>query len=219
MARAADLSIQTSDSTRGLAFTRYTSSRAARDPFADTGVVGMSIEASLPELYKSASLLAVRAGGENKTRELRVVQIAGDGTVADEVIERYLAFRQQLDLLPLSSATITFSDYSFRFAGEVKTGGATALIYDITPKKNRPGLFQGQLWIDSSTGHEVVLSGHMRDTPSTSSRVDFVRDTKLMNGSAYARVTHVTFVIPLLGRAEVSITEFVVTPELIPQRQ
>ena len=73
--------------------------------------------------------------------------------------------------------------------------------------------------MDSSTGNEVMLSGHMTDPTATNGRIEFVRDTKLMNGSAYARVTHVAFTIPLLGRAEVSVTEVPLTPELISQRQ
>jgi len=218
MARAADLSIHTSGSPQELALARYMSSQPERDPFANAGPVGVFIQASLAELYKSAALLAVRGDGANANRELRVVQIAGDGTVVDEVIERYLAFRQQIDLLPLSSARIALSDYRYHFAGEVRTADGTAMVYELTPRKNRPGLFQGQLWIDSNTGREVMLSGHITDAAATS-RIEFVRDTNLMNGCAYARVTHVAFVIPVLGRAEVSMTELVLTPSLTPQRE
>ena len=101
----------------------------------------------------------------------------------------------------------------------MRTGGAAAYIYDITPKKNRLGLVLGQLWMDSSTGNEVMLSGSMTDPTSTSGRIEFVRDTKLMNGAVYARVTHVTLMIPLLGRAEVSVTEVPLLAEIIPDRQ
>jgi hypothetical protein len=173
----------------------------------------------LPELYKSAALLAVRKQGEDKRSELHVLQIAGDGTVADEVIERYFAHRQEADILPLSSVAITPSNYKFHYAGEVKTGGAAAYVYDITPRKNRPGLLLGKIWMDAETGDEVMLSGHLTDLPNSGGRVDVVRNTELINGSAFARVTHVNFTVPLLGRAEVVITERVLTPEIIPQAQ
>ena len=218
-ARAADVSVPVSDPSRELAFARYTTSHVQRDPFKQSGPVGVFIEASLPELYKSAALVAVRKQGEDKRSELHVLQIAGDGTVADEVIERYFALRQEVDILPLSSVAITPSNYKFHYAGEVKTGGAAAYVYDITPKKNRPGLLLGKIWMDAETGDEVMLSGHLMDLPASGGRVDIVRDTKLMNGSAFARVTHVGFTVPLLGRAEVVITEIVLTPELIPQAQ
>jgi hypothetical protein len=218
LAQAADVSVLMSDPSRALAFARYTTSHAERDPFKQSGPIGVLIEASLPELYKSAALVAFRGQGEDRRSELHVLQIAGDGTVADEVIERYFALRQ-VDILPLSSVAITPSNYKFHYAGEVKTGGAAAYVYDITPKKNRPGLLLGKIWMDAGTGDEVMLSGHLMDLPANGGRVDVVRDTKLMNGSALARVTHVGFTVPLLGRAEVVITEMVLTPEIIPQAQ
>jgi hypothetical protein len=218
-ASAADFSIQTSGSARQLAFARYTTSYAERDAFANSGPIGVFIEASLPHLYKSVTLTAVRTCGENQPYQLRIVQIVGDGTAAGEVIDRYLALRQQIDLLPLSSVAITPTNYKFHFAGEVRTGGADAYIYDITPKKNRLGLVLGQLWMDSTTGNELILSGSMTDPTSTSGHIEFVRDTKLVNGTVYSRVTHVTLMIPLLGRAEVSVTEVPLLAELIPDRQ
>ena len=216
-ARAADVSIQVGGSARDLAFARYIAAYGQRHPFATAGPVGVFIEASLPDLYKSAALLAVRRQGENDGGQLDVLQIAGDGTVVEEVLERYFALRQQFDAQPLSSVAITPDNYKFRFAGEVKTGGGAAYVYDIAPKKNRRGLVAGQLWMDSETGREVVLSGHSTGISTAGGRFDVVRDTTLMNGSAFARVTHVSFAVPLLGRAEVVITEIVATPEVIAQ--
>ena len=217
-ARAADVSGLMNVPSRELAFARYITSHVERDPFKQSAPVGVFIEASLPELYKSAAMLAVRRQGEDKRSELQVLQIAGDGTVADEVIERYFALRQEVDILPLSSVAITPSNYKFHYAGEVKTGGAAAYVYDITPRKNRPGLLQGKIWMDAGTGDEVMLSGYLMDLPASGDRVDVVRDTKLTNGS-FVRVTHLGFTVPLLGRAEVVITEIVQIPELIPQIQ
>jgi hypothetical protein len=217
-ARAADIAVLMNDPSRELAFARYFTSHVERDPFKQSAPVGVFIEASLPELYKSAAMLAVRRQGEDKRSKLQVLQIAGDGTVADEVIERYFVLRQEVDILPRSSVAITPSDYKFHYSGEVRTGGAAAYVYDITPRKNRPGLLQGKVWMDAGTGDEVMLSGHLMDLPASGGRADVVRDTKLMNGSI-VRVTHLGFTVPLLGRAEVVITEIVLTPELIPQAQ
>ena len=186
-ARAADVAVAVNGPSRELAFARYITSHLERDPFKQSGPVGVFIEASLPELYKSAVLLAVRRQGEDKRSEIDVLQTAGDGTVADEVIQRYFALRQEVDILPLSSVSITPSNYKFHYAGEVKTGGATAYVYDITPRKNRPGLLLGKIWMDAGTGNEVMLSGHLMDLAASGGRVDVVRDTKLMNGSACAR--------------------------------
>jgi hypothetical protein len=200
------------DPSRELAFARYTTSHVERDPFTQSGPVAVFFEASLPELYKSAAVVAVRRQGEDERSELNVLQVAGDGTVADEVIERYFALRQEVDILTRSSVAIIPSNCKFHYAGEVRTDGAAAYVYDITPKKNRPGLPQGKLWMDAQTGDEVMLSGHLTDLPASGGRVDVVRDTKLMNGSAFARATNVGFTVPLIGRAEVVITEIVLPP-------
>jgi hypothetical protein len=55
--------------------------------------------------------------------------------------------------------------------------------------------------------------------PSTSGRVDVVRDTMLVNGAPFARVTHVAFTVPLLGRAQVTITEMLLTQDMLTQAQ
>jgi hypothetical protein len=199
-----------------MAFARYVVSQE-RDPFPKSGPVLTLIEASLPELYKSAALVAVRGPVEDERSELQVLQLAGDGTVAAEVIDRYFAFRQQIDQLPLAYTAVMPANYKFRFGGEVRTGGGAAYIYDVTPKKQRPGLVSGQLWIDAATGRELLLSGHLSNMPVTAGLIDVVRDTTLMNGSAIARVTHVAFTIPRLGRAELVITEMVSGLDIAPQ--
>lgn len=173
------------------------------------------IEAKLPELYKSAALFAVRSEGKN----LMVLRVEGDGTVAQEVINRYLELQELFDAIPQSSVAVTPANYKFRFAGEVKTGGSPAYMYDITPKKNRPGLLAGQVWMDSGSGHEVMLTGHLVDLPASAGLISIVRDTKVIEGSALGRVTHITFSIPQLGRAEVVTTELPLNRELPEQRQ
>ena len=79
-------------------------------------------------------------------------------------------------------------------------------MYDISPRKHRPGLFKGQIWIEAGTGAEVLISGRIADAPSVGGSVDFVRETKL-DGAGYARITHLSFTVPLLGRSELVVTE------------
>ena len=218
-APAASTSVAVNASPRELAFAHYIGTTVDRDPLTKSGPVGIFIEASLPDLYKSASLLGVRTQRENQPGEVQVLVIAGDGTVAGEVIDRAFAFQRQLQSLPLSSIAITPANYKFHFAGEVKTGVSSAYIYDIAPKKSGPGLFDGHLWMDAGSGQEVTLSGYLKDMPATSGRVDVVRDTMLINGAPYARVTHVAFTVPLLGRAQVTITEMILTQDMLTQVQ
>ena len=218
-AHAAGSSVQACCSSKEAAFAQYVALQGQRDALATPGPTGVVIEATLPELYKSATLFAVRAPGENANRNLVVLQIEGDGTVAQEVIDRYLALKDLFDAIPLPSVAVTPANYKFRFAGEVKTGGASAYIYNIVPKKNRPGLLSGQVWMDSGSGQEVMLTGHLVDLPASAGSVSIVRDTKVIDGSALARVTHVIFSLPQLGRAEVVTTELPLAMQSPVERQ
>jgi hypothetical protein len=202
-------SLRADGGLRDVAFARYVTTQQHRDPLAEAGPVGVLIEASLPAFYKSAAVLGVHTTGERGRGELQVLRVAGDGTVAEEVIDRYLALRRQIDDLPFSSIAVTPANYKFRFAGEVKTGASTAYIYEIAPKKNRPGMVVGQLWMDSRSGHEIMLAGYLLPMPSTGCRADIVRDTTLINGAVWGRATHLSFALPRLGRAELAITEAV----------
>ena len=105
-ARAAGI-VVLNESSQSLAFARYIASLQNRDPFERAGPVALSIEASLPGLYRDASLLAIRNRGENGRSEYYVLALEGDGTVLSEAIRRYLEIEQQTDSIPAPSVTIT----------------------------------------------------------------------------------------------------------------
>jgi hypothetical protein len=192
-----------------LAFARYIASIRQRDPFTESGPVLVEIEASLPGLYKQSSLLAIRQTGESERSEWQVLQIEGDLTVTQEVIAPYLAVQDRLEDLPLSSVEITPANYRFRYLGLVGTGAASAYMFRITPRKNRAGLLQGQLWIDLATGVAVLEAGHFVKTPSPfAGRIEVVRDTRLSDGYPSVRITHAAIETERLGRGQLTMTEY-----------
>jgi hypothetical protein len=199
-------------SSAGLAFARYIASIQERNPFTDSGPVGVEIEASLPSLYKETRLVAIRDMDKSERSEYRVLQIEGDAIVAQEVVARYLALQELLENLPVSSVEITPANYKFQYKGEIGTGGALAYVYKITPKKKRDGLIQGQLWIDSVTGAAILQSGRFVKTPSPFlGKVEVVRDTAIRDGSPRVRITHMTIETPRVGHGELMITEIPLT--------
>ena len=211
-APAESASIVAPASSAGLAFARYIASTQERNPFTDSGPVGVVIEASLPGLYKETRLLAIRDVGKSERSEYRVLQIEGDAIVAQEVIARYLALEELLENLRVSSVEITPANYKFQFKGEVGTGSALAYAYKITPKRKRDGLIQGQLWIDSVTGAAILQSGRFVKTPSPFlGRIQIVRDTELSAGNPRIRITHMTIETPRVGHGELTITEIPLT--------
>ena len=190
-----------------LALARYLAEIKKPDPFTESGPVGLAIEASLPDLYKEASVLAMRCPTEDKQSQYLVLQVEGDGAVVQEVISRYSTMHDEMNSPGPPSLTINPITYKFRLVGEVKTGGGLAYIYAIAPKKTRPGMIVGQLWIDSASGREVMLRGRIANNSTIGKRGVIVRETKLLNGSAYERTTHLAFAVPLLGQAELVIIE------------
>jgi hypothetical protein len=198
--------IRQQTSPQSVAFGRYITSLEYGSPFAESGPMEVLIEASVPALYKEAVLLGVRQTGSNERSELQVVGMGGDGAVAEEVIARYFTIEEQMEQLPRSSILISPENYKFQFRGQVKTGNGSAYVYDITPKKRRPGLFNGQIWIDAVTGAELLVSGRFTDAPSRTDSISFVRETNL-DTSGYVRITHLSFAVPLLGRSELIVTE------------
>jgi len=203
---ASDFLARSKSRPESVAFARYIASLQQRDPFTEVGPVAVLIEASLPHFYKDAQLLAVRRMGENERSEYGIVGLEGDGAALDEVTTRYFALQEEIENLPLSSIQVSPENYKFRLRGEVKTGIGTAYVYEVTPRKRRPGLFKGQIWIEAGTGAEVLMSGRLERAPSIGGSVDFVRETKL-DAAGYARITHLSFTVPLLGRSELVVTE------------
>jgi hypothetical protein len=191
-----------------LAFGRYLSSVQAGDPFTESGPVGVEIEASLPGLAQRASMQAVRETGPSERSEYRAIRLDGDSTVKQQVIVRYLDAEEQAKALPRSSVAVTPANYKFRYVGSVETNGTMVYIFQISPKKKRVGMIQGQLWIDSATGLAVHQAGRFVKQPSVFiRRIQVTRDTNLQDGLPLSRVTHVIIDTRLAGRAELTITE------------
>jgi hypothetical protein len=81
-------------------------------------------------------------------------------------------------------------------------------VFQISPRKKRAGLIEGQIWIDSATGIVVHQAGRFVKRPSIFIRqVRIERDTSLCDGVPHTRLTHVEVDTRLVGRAELTITE------------
>lgn len=210
--QAANPSIVVSSSRESAAFARYVEGLHEPDPFDGSGTVAFSIVATVPELYKTGTIIAVRQPGDDG-REALAVSALGDGAVLAEVISRCLDLKAELYKLPVDTLTIGPANYKFRLAGEVNTGTGRAYRYNIVPRKTDDLSITGYIWMDVDTGREVMLVGHLRKAPKIDGPVSVVRDTKLReDGSPAARITHLTFSVTALGRAEVEIAEYLSTP-------
>jgi hypothetical protein len=195
------------DSTGGaaVAFARYIVGLERESPW---GLEAVEIEASLPKLKKQGRLSAIRRLLPHSRPEFQVLEIAGDESVRQQVIARYLAAQVRAAAIPASSVAVTLANYKFRYQGAVQTGGTTAYVFLITPRKKRDGLIKGALWLDGETGAAVRQSGYLVKKPSIFvKRVDVTRETALRDGIAELRVTHLSVETRLVGRAQLVIHE------------
>ena len=203
--RAADVPIVGSTAEAGRAFARYT---FGLEQAGSWSLETVEIDASLPKLEKQGRLSAIRRLLPLGRPEYQVLEIAGDQTVRQQVIFRYLSAEVRAAAIPASSIAITPANYRFRYKGSVKTGETVAYAFLITPRKKREGLIKGELWLDGETGAVVRQSGYLVKKPSVLvKRVDVTQETTLKDGITAVRVTHLSVDTRLVGRAELTIYE------------
>jgi hypothetical protein len=176
----------------------------------------IEIEASLPKLEKTGSLLAIRRVVPAEKPHYEVLEIAGDQTVKSQVIARYISATERAAELPASSVAITPANYKIHYVGSVCAGNRTAYAFRIIPRKNREGLINAVLWLDRETGLAVRESGYLTKNPSVFlKRVNLTRENELHNGTIEARITHILVETRLAGPAQLVIVERPTSDELI----
>lgn len=203
--RAADAPIVEANTPASMAFARYVAGLEEASPWS---LETVEIDASLPKFEKRGRFRAIRRLLPFGKPEYQVLEIAGDQTVRQQVITRYLSAEVRAAAIPASSIAITPANYKFHYKGAVRTGETVTYAYLITPRKKREGLIKGELWLDGETGTAVWQSGHLVKKPSIFvKRVDIARETTLRDGIAEMRITHLSVDTRLVGRAELTIQE------------
>ena len=174
----------------------------------------IEVDASVPKLAERGRLTAIRSFAFGRP-EYHVLATEGDRTVRQQVIARYLSAEADSANVSPASVAITPANYRFQYAASISDGAACTHVFEITPRKKRPGLIKGQLWIDAVTGLAVRLTGRLVRTPSIFvRRINVTRDTLLRDGVAYAKKTRLEIDTRLVGRANLTITERPYSPEL-----
>jgi hypothetical protein len=174
----------------------------------------IEIHAALPGLEKTGQLLAIRHQGPTSESRYEVVQLAGDPTVKEQVIMRYLQAQQRAAEIPAASIAIAPANYKFAYKRAVDDGERQAYVFQITPRHKREGLIKGELWLDQSTGVPIRQSGRLVKRPSIFiRRIAITQENTLREGIIESRLTHITIETRLVGRAELVIEEHPVGEE------
>jgi hypothetical protein len=168
----------------------------------------IEVEASLPKMKKTGWLRAIRRAFPSEKPHYEVLEMAGDRTVKNQVIARYISANERATELPASSVAITSANYEIHYVGSVCVGDRPAYAFRITPRKKREGLINAVLWLDSETGIAVRESGYLAKNPSVFlKRVNLTRENELHNGTIRAITTHVLVETRLVGPAQLVIVE------------
>lgn len=187
---------------------RYTAALERSSGAPDCRDVAVDIEASLPKLSQHGRLQAIRRWVLPGKPEYSALRIEGDRTVRQQVIARYLTAEQQASSMPSAAVAVTAANYKFHYVGVIGSAAAPTYIFQISPRRKRAGLIQGELWIDGASGLAVRKTGRLVKTPSVFlRRVNVVQDTDLLDDAPSLRITHLEIDTRLAGRAELTIRE------------
>jgi len=168
----------------------------------------IQIEASLPRLKKTGRLRAIRRVFPIGQPDYKVLEIAGDATVNNQVIVRYISADEKATELAPSSVALTPANYKIYYAGTVWLGNRLTYAFRVIPRKKREGLINGVLWLDGETGVVVREFGYLAKSPSVFvKRINLTRENELNNGTIATRITHVSVETRLIGRAQLVIVE------------
>ena len=162
----------------------------------------IQIEASLPRLKKTGRLRAIRRVFPIGQPDYKVLEIAGDATVKNQVIVRYISADEKATEFAPSSVALTPANYKIYYAGTVRLGNRLTYAFRVIPRKKREGLINGVLWLDGETGIVVREFGYLAKSPSVFvKRINLTRENELNNGTIAKRITHVSVETRLIGRA------------------
>jgi hypothetical protein len=197
----------------GLVLAHYTMALQQNSHRLECRKVALEIDASLPKLAEHGRLHAIRELVLGRP-QYQALRIEGDRTVRQQVIARYLSAEAQAEALPSDSVAVSPANYKFRYKGSIGSAGTLAYVFEITPRRKRAGLIQGELWIDSASGLAVRKAGRLVKMPSVFlRRIDVAQDSYILNGEPYLRITNMAIDTRLIGRAELTIRERVCAPE------
>ncbi|MFN0166869.1 MAG: hypothetical protein ACKV22_10605 [Bryobacteraceae bacterium] len=140
----------------------------------------VDIRAEVPRLNQKGHLRAMRKIASLGRITYDAIRFDGDKSIRNNVIAKYLAAETEASEPGAPSLAVTPDNYKFKYKGERQLDGRRVHLFEIKPLKKRAGLFQGELWIDSTTFLPLREAGKLVKTPSIFlKRVRFVRDYRI----------------------------------------
>ena len=185
---------------------RYLAAAEIQQTRLNGALMEVDIEASVPKLKRRGRLHALRRISQLGRITYELLRFEGDKSVKSEVIARYLTAESEPRDSAKTSLAVTPANYKFRYKGLTDAAGRVAHVFQVTPRKKRVGLFNGELWIDSETALPLREAGRFVKTPSIFlKRVEFVREYEIRDGVAVPLRLETTVDTRLVGKAMLSV--------------
>lgn len=166
----------------------------------------VEIDAELPKLHRSGKLTALRHIASIGRVTYDLLQFEGDNRIKKDVIARYLTAESEALKADPSQVALTPANYKFKFKGLVQRDGRNVYAFKVSPRKKRPGLYDGELWVDPRTNLPVREAGKLAKSPSIFiSKIEFVREYQLVDGVAVPKRIDSLVHTRLVGKAKLSI--------------
>lgn len=186
----------------------YCAATLGQDRLMQASSMDVEIAAFLPKLKKKGILHALRRVSALGRITYEKLRFEGDGTVKNQVINRYLSAEAEAQRDVSLSLALTPANYKFKAKGRAQLDGRNTYLFEVSPRHKRQGLFEGRLWIDAATFLRVQESGYLVKSPSFFlKKVTFVRKYDIRDGLSVPRQEQSVVDTRLVGvgRAEMTI--------------
>jgi hypothetical protein len=165
------------------------------------------IRAELPASSQRGEFELERRYTAPRSLAFKPLHYEGDGFVKTNVIARLL--QSEVDHVQKDDPTSTAlrpENYKFSHKGTAQLAGRAVHVFQVKPRKKRPGLFKGQIYLDAYTGSLVRVEGRVVKSPSLFvKKIDFVQDYANVNGFTFPVRMHSEAKAALVGRTVVDI--------------
>lgn len=170
------------------------------------------VEAALPDSAQSGRYELTRRYAAPRSLQFKSLGFAGDGFVKGNVIHRLLQSEvEHVEKDKGRETAISPENYKFAYKGLEELEGAPVYVFEVKPRKKRPGLFKGRIYLDVYNGSLRRAQGRLVKSPSFFVRkVEFVRDYVDVGGFVLPARLHSEAQVRLVGRAivDIAITEY-----------
>jgi hypothetical protein len=196
--------------------------RLARQNLLLTGYSASTrIAAELPDTSQRGEFELKRRYIAPNQLKFTPVKFSGDGFVKSNVITRLL--QSEVDHVSRgtgSQTAIVDANYKFNYKGVEALDGQLVHVFQVKPRKKRPGLFKGRIYLDVFTGSLRRAEGTLVKTPSFFvKKIEFVQDYADVGEFTFPAHVHSLAKTRLIGRAVVDVVnrDFELDPSAVAQ--